>query len=686
MSDTVPTPEENLPNGAPLSAEAQASQPSDLLNFDFAPEWAKGDSGVKVVQSGGVRSRPTFQSDDSGDEHGQDRFKRNRRHDSFKRDRPRRDFRQEDRQDRPPRDRSESRSGRREGTFNFRRPWNDRPPLKPLNLEVRLLPEQKALGNIMRRIQSSGHAYSLRDLVHLFMDNPASCLLRLSPKDSQSRQSDLAERNRDGATESDGNESSQSKPLNAKETGTATDKTPLFQCKICGMPALSEEELTGHILKEHFDSFYTTETIQNEPPSGTFTSVAKCDLNDEWVGPPNHHSFRTRMRELLQQYPRLDDFTLRKHIQILHDSESIEAWRAAASTRTVYRRKQEQKPQASQAIEGAEAPQAEAPAAESPALEREAAELEFRRLDLPGLILKPKVLTCPVQVASRTPSYQLKSLVQRTLSAERQTPHSLFNALRGAFRHRQFHLFRANNPQGQWFIIARTPVALDATNAVQEVKDALAYVAAHPCCSRHELMQALVPVPDEARIKLVANQVAFLLSKGHILEYYNGLLAIPSETPPFKLTDQEKAERQAANPHMQVRSNRIASKGAQPPAQSSVATESTPEVPTAESVPEAPSSTSVPTESPAPQPASDASEIKEPGAPSQSSEPPIAETTTEVLDTNATHAIVPSTASSEAHVAPVDTPKTGSSEATESSTDVAEVPADSEVPPATETP
>ncbi|MGN1360399.1 MAG: hypothetical protein ACI4X9_08130 [Kiritimatiellia bacterium] len=686
MSDTVPTPEENQPNGTPLPAEPKASQPADLLNFDFAPEWAKGDSGVKVVQSGGYRSRAAFQSDDTSDDNGQSRYKRDRRQDAFKRDRPRRDFRQEDRLDRSPRDRSEPRFERREGSSNFRRPGNNRPPLKPLNLEVRLLPEPKALGNIMRRIQASGHAYSLRDLVHLFMDNPASCLLRLSPKDNQSRQSDLEGRHHDGAAESNGSERDQPKPTNAVAEEATIEKTNLFQCKICGMPALSEEELVAHILKEHFDSFYSPETIQNEPPSGTFTSVAKCDLNDEWVGPPNHHSFRTRMRELLQQYPKLDEFTLRKHIQILRDSESIEAWRVAASTRTVYRRKQEQKPQESQAVEGAEASQIEAPATESPALEREAAELEFRRLDLPSLILYPKTLTCPVQVASRTPSYQLRSLVQRTLSAERQAPRSLFNALRGAFRHRKFHLFRANDPQGQWFTIARAPVALDATNAVQEVKDALAYVATHPCCSRHELMRALVPVPDEARIKLVANQVAFLLSKGHILEYYNGLLAIPSETPPFKLTEQERAERHAANPHARVRATPVANKMAKTPEQASASAESTAEGSTTKAVSEKPSSTSDSTKSSVPKPVCEPPETREPVAPSQTNEPLVVPAPTEGSNTNEAPTTAPSTDATETREATGGTPEAGSPEANDASSDVAETVADSEVPPATETP
>jgi len=92
---------------------------------------------------------------------------------------------------------------------DFRPP---RPEYPPLPLEIRVLPEQKALGAVIRRIQTSHRAFPLRDIAWLFLDNPASCLIRVEPlKDQQ---------------------------------------LPLFQCKVCGMPALSEEEIRAQLAKK----------------------------------------------------------------------------------------------------------------------------------------------------------------------------------------------------------------------------------------------------------------------------------------------------------------------------------------------------------------------------------------------------------------------------------------------------
>ena len=66
---------------------------------------------------------------------------------------------------------------------DFRPP---RPEFPPLPLEIRVLPEQKALGAVIRRIQTSHRAFPLRDIAWLFLDNPASCLIRVEPvKDQQ---------------------------------------------------------------------------------------------------------------------------------------------------------------------------------------------------------------------------------------------------------------------------------------------------------------------------------------------------------------------------------------------------------------------------------------------------------------------------------------------------------------------
>lgn len=128
----------------------------DLGSIDFTPDWAKKDAGVNV---GKIR--------------------------------PERDEREKGIRDQG--------SGIRK-SFGDRKPFGDKKPFskkpfagarrprpeferpKPLEAEVKILPETKALGTIIRKLQSDTHAYKLKDLAYFFLDNPSSVLLKITPK------------------------------------------------------------------------------------------------------------------------------------------------------------------------------------------------------------------------------------------------------------------------------------------------------------------------------------------------------------------------------------------------------------------------------------------------------------------------------------------------------------------------
>jgi hypothetical protein len=134
-----------------------------------------------------------------------------------------------------------------------------------------------------------------------------------------------------------------------------------------------------------------------------------------------------------------------------------------------------------------------------------------------------------------------------TLRDEQRYPRSLFFALRGAFRHRKFSLFRGNDARGPEFVANMTPTPFTAEHVVRELAEALKYVKEHPLCTRAELMAALRETLADMDINTVARQIAFLFSKGHIVEYYNGVLAMPETNPRFrKLPEEMKLEREAA--------------------------------------------------------------------------------------------------------------------------------------------
>ena len=501
-----------------------------VLDLNFAPSWARTspDANIQRYQNERYEGAEDGEGRHGGRDAGRDR-------------RPRRDFadREHRKPDRKPRrefDRGPRQGGemprpeshaavadlrgpRPEGASypergagrperrDFRPP---RPEYPPLPLEIRVLPEQKALGAVIRRIQTSHRAFPLRDIAWLFLDNPASCLIRVEPvKDQQ---------------------------------------LPLFQCKVCGMPALSEDEIRAHLVNRHMDDFFDVEEVACEPPAGQFVCVARCGLSGVLLGPPNHHSFNSKVHEMLRtRYPDMSEETYRSRIETVREPEVIEQWRQQCTRKKIYRRKGAaptvaEPVSAEVPAEGAAPAEVAAesePAPKAPPMERDVAELVFMREILPEQVASVKHLICTAAVAMQTTSRSLYFAFKDTLNRERRFPASLFFALRGAFRHRKLHLFRVNDAKGPDFVMLKPAVPLDPGHAVQTLREVLVFVNEHPACTKVEMVGALAGTAEE-KIKEILVQLAWLVEKGHVIEFYNDVLSAPLEYPAFRFLPGEK--------------------------------------------------------------------------------------------------------------------------------------------------
>ena len=503
-----------------------------VLDLNFAPSWARTSPEETIQRFQSERFADDGDSRRGGRDYGRDR-RAPREADGRDRRKPdRRPPRRDN--DRGPRPaggnmpRPESRAAvadlrglRAEGGFrpesggdypprrDFRGPSRqDRPEVPALPLEIRVLPEQKALGAVIRRIQTSHRAFPLRDIAWLFLDNPASCLVRIEPlKDQQ---------------------------------------VPLFQCKVCGMPALSEEEIRTHLVNRHMDDFFDVEEVACEPPSGAFVCVARCGMSGELLGPPNHHSFNGKVQEMLRtRYATFSEDAYRARIETVRDPEAIEKWRQQCTKKKIYRRKGAS-PTVAEPVDAADAAEpganAEAdaePAPKAPAMERDIAELVFLREILPGQVASVRHLICTAAVGMQTSSRPLFFALKDMLLRERRFPASLFFALRGAFRHRKLHLFRVNDPKGQDFVMLKTPAALDPSHTVQALRDVLTYVNEHPACTKAEMIAAITG-GDEEKVKETLVQLVWLVERGHVVEYYNDVLSGPLDYPAFRVLPGEK--------------------------------------------------------------------------------------------------------------------------------------------------
>jgi hypothetical protein len=106
-------------------------------------------------------------------------------------------------------------------------------------------------------------------------------------------------------------------------------------------------------------------------------------------------------------------------------------------------------------------------------------------------------------------------------------PGAILFALRGALRGRKLLIFKVGH--GKDFVTAIHPAPLDPNHVVQPIKDVLIYLHAHPGCRRKELLEALCPgkAPDAPEAAEVLKPLAWLVEKGHIIEFFDGTFSVP---------------------------------------------------------------------------------------------------------------------------------------------------------------
>jgi hypothetical protein len=300
--------------------------------------------------------------------------------------------------------------------------------IPPFSGEVKILPDTKALGTIIRKLQNDTHAYKLKDLAYFFLDNPSSVLLKVKPEDD----------------------------------------TVFFQCKICSFASTSQDDVVAHILTSHIADYFDAREVDVEPPKGNFSCVARCSLTGVLLGPPNIHEFNSVVREMIRtRFPNMSEEEYRSKIETVRDEALIEEWRKQAVKKTLYFPKN--------------APEGAAP------LTREQAEGELRRNYLPSLVQRPKVLMITADKLFASPMKSLQRLARAKLDQERRSPQSMCYALHGAFHHRKLHLFRVNDARGQEFVTGVEYKPFDVEHAIEELRKVAVFIAENPCSYKAEI-------------------------------------------------------------------------------------------------------------------------------------------------------------------------------------------------------
>ena len=347
----------------------------------------------------------------------------------------------------------------------------------PLPIEIHFLPERRRLGAAAHRIHATRRAYPLSELAHLFLAKPEFYEVKI-------------ERAR-GAAE----------PLK------------LYLCEADRMVFLQREEALAHAVARHSDRFFEARETELGPPQGQFVCVARCRRSGRLLGPPNHHAYNENLLQAHDEVaPELTLDEYRREIETVRDPEVIEQWKREASKVTLYHRRD---------------------MPDAPPLKPHEARALLRDQLAPALIREVSHATVPAAVAMNLEDERLRALLRDAWSRESRFPMSLMYALRPALRHMGLHLFKAGS--SHTFVTAVAPSPIAPERAIAPIRAALDYLAAHPGCTRAQMLQDLFPGRDpaaDAEARALLGHLHWLVEKGHVIEFFDGTLSIPHAPAP----------------------------------------------------------------------------------------------------------------------------------------------------------
>jgi len=491
--------------------------------FDFTPDWAKEEPGVKKT------SLPREKGGSSRG--GGPRAPRKSSRGKLKgvNVKPRRDA--------PPRrdqGGGEDGGGSRYGGDRNRdnrsyRPRHDRPPRPPrVPVHVDFIPEKKRLSKVVNVIRQTRRVFPLKTVAEKFMENPAFLSVKYTVKKKE----------------------------------TDEEKFELFVCKANGMVFSDRAACEGYILEHGIDVYYESKVQEVDPPKGAFPGIGRHTKSNRLIGPPNWHGYQARMDEVRQEVdPTCPPDIFSRQVEMVRDEEVIEQWKAEVSRVVFYRLKREElektapetdspEPASGENVEASATPEEDsaAPAADSSSgqetvepevqesaepevddrpfdLSREEVEVEFRANVLPKLIKTTQRAIMPGVMIDKMTDPSLLSSTRYHLNRETERPNSIIFALRPAFRHMRLNVFRHD---GQLMVSSVEPHPLpEDLKVTPEIRQILDYVANHPLCHAKEALEAVAEQTKEVTPELVSH-FRWLIEKGHLIEFHDESLLVPT--------------------------------------------------------------------------------------------------------------------------------------------------------------
>jgi len=121
----------------------------------------------------------------------------------------------------------------------------------------------------------------------------------------------------------------------------AEPQAPLIRGKLDECVFLTREEANAHLWKSELkNTLIEEETIEVDPPTGSFQAIARCGISGEWLGPVNFHSYQTNLRRLhRERFARMPFELYATKVRTERGEEAVNAWLETMKTKTHWRLK-----------------------------------------------------------------------------------------------------------------------------------------------------------------------------------------------------------------------------------------------------------------------------------------------------------------------------------------------------------
>lgn len=371
-----------------------------------------------------------------------------------------------------PRPDDEARRGDRDERAH--RPYAPRPPREDLPLDVSFLPDRDKLGLLVREIHRRKRAYPLVELAGLMLHRPDDYLVKLQAHPSKGENGGLS----------------------------------FFQCKRCRTVFRRREDALAHTSSAHLEESFDATEVELEVPTGNFVCVCRCRKTGTLLGPPNYHGYQAKVQQVMSEhFPTWTADRYRDQIETVHDPDLVETWRSERRTRKEYRVKGEE---------------------ESPVMSADEARAHFAQHHAERMIHKTHRVILPAAVARALGDESVKGMIREAWQRENRFPFTMSLALRPAFKHMRLFMFKID--ERRTFVTPIHPSPVDPAHAVDSVREILGHLEDHPGCKLKALVEALRPgaASDTPEVAELVRQCKWLIDKGHLIEFFDGALALPS--------------------------------------------------------------------------------------------------------------------------------------------------------------